>query len=363
MTLKNNPEPSVYNLYPTDWQRAAIGRDTTVLDAISHLDKTCLQICLVVDDQHKLLGTVTDGDIRRGLLNGVGLNQNIDEIMEKNPIVEHVGINHQKIISSMSHNHLRHLPLVSENGEIHGLYLARYGNVTESKCNSLVIMAGGLGERLLPLTKECPKPMIKVAGKPILQHLVERAVNCGFIDITISVNYLKEQIIEYFGDGSKFGAFINYLEEDQRLGTAGALSLINKIPQSPFLVSNGDLISGVDFETMIKFHTENQAQITIAVRMHEIQNPFGVLYLDGHNVVKIEEKPIYRSFVNAGIYVFNPEILSHFNDATHCDMPDLIQRAREAGNKVVAFPLHEDWNDVGNIDDLLRVQKTQGSDS
>jgi NDP-sugar pyrophosphorylase family protein len=217
-------------------------------------------------------------------------------------------------------------------------------------------MAGGLGERLRPLTDSCPKPMLHVGGKPILENILESFIDQGFCNFFISVNYMAEAIIDYFGDGSCWGVSINYLREDKRLGTAGALSLLPSTPEEPFFVMNGDLLTKIRFDSMLQFHKEHKAAATMAVREYDFQVPYGVVKMNGAQIQSIDEKPIHKFFVSAGIYLLAPEVMAHVPNGQHLDMPNLFEQTSSAGGVATAFPLREYWIDIGRLEEFEKAQ-------
>jgi dTDP-glucose pyrophosphorylase len=339
------------------WQSTLLKPASTIQQAIYSLEKSGMQIVMVVSEDNKLVGTLTDGDIRRALLKGCNLDSYIDEIIHRNPLVIPPGVARELILQLMQANVIRQLPMVDENGSVVGLYVWD-SIIGPTQCeNIMVIMAGGQGARLHPHTENCPKPMLEVGGKPILQHIIERASRDGFHNFTISLYYLGEMIEEYFGRGDKFGVNIQYLREQTPLGTAGCLSLFNKMPKLPFVVTNGDVLTDINYGELLDFHIRHSADATMAVRQHEIQNQFGVVKTSGIEIEGFEEKPIYRSHVNAGIYILNPESLNLLAHGQHCDMPTLFERLKDNSMKTIAYPMHEPWLDVGRPEDLLAARK------
>jgi NDP-sugar pyrophosphorylase family protein len=217
-------------------------------------------------------------------------------------------------------------------------------------------MAGGLGTRLRPLTEECPKPLIKVGGQPILQTVLEGFRAQGFHKFYISVNYKSEMIEQYFGDGRRWDASIEYLREEKRLGTAGPLSLLPETPESAVLVANGDLLTNLNFARLLSYHTEHRAMATMGVRQYSLQVPYGVIEIDGQCISHIQEKPTEKYFVNAGIYALEPDAVAQIPGKTFYDMPELFEDLIAAGEEVTAFPIQEYWQDIGQPDDLHRAQ-------
>ena len=335
------------------WKRAAIPANSTLRDAARNLSESSLRICLVVSETSKLIGTITDGDIRRGLLRGLNLDNSVAEVMNRSPLVVPPGITLDTLIKIMSINKILQLPEVGSDGEIFGLHAIDEIEPVRSVDALMVIMAGGKGTRLLPHTETCPKPMLKVKGRPMMAHILEHALSEGFSKVIISVNYLGHLVEEYFGDGRQFGLEIEYLREMNPLGTAGALSLISQRPDDPFVVTNGDVLTDVKYADILDFHKRYEADATMAVRLYEWQHPFGVVELNGLEICGFEEKPVARSHINAGVYVLSPSSLTLLEKNEQCDMPQLFERIRQRGGRVIAYPMHEPWLDVGRSQDFL----------
>ena len=337
------------------WRTVVLPLNSTIKQAIAKLNETGLQIVLVIDDSDILLGTVTDGDIRRGLLRGLGLEEPIKSVMRSNSLVVPPEMSREMIVQLMHANRLRQTPVVDSNHKVVGLHLWDEINSPAERPNLMVIMAGGLGTRLRPPTETCPKPMLVVAGKPMLEHIIERAKTEGFGRFIISVKYLGHMIEDYFSSGERLGVQINYLKETTPLGTAGALGLLNPRPELPFVVTNGDVLSDIKYGELIDFHARHSAVATMAVRLHEWQHPFGVVQTQGVDIIGFEEKPIARTHINAGIYALSPDALNEMVANTHCDMPTLFEQLQSKGKRTVAYPMHEPWLDVGRPEDLSRA--------
>jgi dTDP-glucose pyrophosphorylase len=338
------------------WRKALLSQGATIQQAISNLDESGVQIALVICAQGRLLGSVTDGDVRRGLLKGLELNGPVEQIMSANPMVVPPEMGREMVLHLMHANKIHQVPIVDADRCVVGLHL--WDEVVEAaeRPNTMVIMAGGVGKRLLPFTEDCPKPMLPVGGKPMLELIIDRAKMDGFTHFIVSVHYLGHMIEEYFGDGQKWGVNITYLHEDSPLGTAGAISLLNPRPKAPFVVTNGDVLSDIRYGEMLDFHLRHGALATMAVRLHEWQNPFGVVRTEGISIVGFDEKPIHRTYVNAGIYVLDPAVLDHLVAGNVCDMPTLFERVQQEGQSTIAYPMHEPWLDVGRPDDLQRAR-------
>ena len=257
----------------------------------------------------------------------------------------------------MDSKEILQLPLIDDSFIVAGLYLRSFSSSPNPIENPIVIMAGGLGKRLMPRTENCPKPMLEVRGKPILQHIIESAKNSGFKNFIISLNYLGHMIEDFFGDGQSFGINITYVTEEDPLGTAGALSLINPVPSVPIIVANGDLISDIDFGDLLNFHLQNNAIASMAVRVFENKQNFGVVRTEGIDIIGFEEKPVIKTKVNAGVYALNPEALLAMEYNTRCDMPSLFTKLQKRNNKTLAYLIYESWTDVGREDDYLKVNR------
>jgi dTDP-glucose pyrophosphorylase len=339
------------------WRQARIPPDATLQQAIRNLDESGLQIALVISPEGILLGTVTDGDIRRGLLRGLELASPIESIMYREPLVAPPTLGRDTVLQLMHANKLHQLPVVDEGRRVVGLHLWDELLAPSKRPNPMIIMAGGQGTRLRPHTENCPKPLLPVAGKPMLEHIIERARAEGFQHFILAIHYLGHMIEEYFGDGSRWQVKIEYLREELPLGTAGALGLLSPRPQVPVLVTNGDVLTDIRYSELLDFHVRHGAAATMAVRLHEWQHPFGVVRTKGVDIVGFEEKPVSRSHINAGIYVLEPGALAALNVGEHCDMPTLFSRLKERPARTIVYPMHEPWLDVGRADDLERAQK------
>jgi dTDP-glucose pyrophosphorylase len=340
-----------------NWEKAVIPENASLRDAAGNLTSSSLRIVLVLDAAGKLLGTISDGDIRRGLLRGLTLNSHVKEILRKNPFVAPEGMPQSLVRQLMVANKVQQIPEIDAEGRVVFLHTWDEMVATESISNKMVIMAGGKGVRLRPHTENCPKPMLLVGGKPMLQHIIERARDNGFREILLSVNYLAHIIEDFFGDGSALGVNIGYVHEESPLGTAGSLSMICDLVGEPFVVTNGDVVTDIRYSDLLEFHKRQEAVGTMAVRLHEWQHPFGVVQMDGLNIIGFEEKPISRSHINAGIYALSPLALKELNHGEFCDMPTLFERLQARSHKTTAYPMHEPWLDVGQHDDLYAANK------
>jgi dTDP-glucose pyrophosphorylase len=349
---------------PNDsWRRSMLPAESTIYQAIDCLDRVGLKIVLVTSPEGVLLGTISDGDVRRGLLKGLSLDSPITEVMWRSPLVVPIGLSLELVHQLMVANKVHQIPVVDDEHRMQGLHLWNELVTPQVRPNLMVIMAGGKGTRLRPQTENCPKPLLEVAGKPILEHIIERAKLEGFYRFLVAVHYLGHMIEDYFGDGRKLGVDIQYLREESPLGTAGALSLMQTPPEEPFVVTNGDVLTDIRYGELVDFHSRNHAKATMAVRAHEWQHPFGVVQLRGLEVIGFEEKPIVKTHINAGVYVLEPSVLGLLSPKEVCDMPTLFERLQGEAMRTVAYPMHEPWMDIGRIDDLNNANQMNGSNN
>ena len=338
------------------WRESVLPLNSTVKDSIVLLGKISHKIILIINEDDSIKGTISDGDIRRGLLKGLELSSSIESIINFSPWTVFSTVNKKSVFDLMVTNKLLHVPVIDSQKRVVGLYVWDEINIPKVRPNIMVIMAGGKGTRLMPHTDNCPKPLLKVSGKPILEHIILRARNQGFHHFILAIHYLGEMIEEYFGNGDKFGIKIEYLHEESPLGTVGALSLVKTIPKEPLIITNGDTITKIGYGDIVDFHNFQQAAATMAVRSYELQNQFGVVETSGIEVIGYEEKPIYRSNINAGVYVIEPSSLKYLVKHEPTDMPNLLNTLREKNNKVIAYHIHEDWHDIGRPYDLLSIE-------
>lgn len=346
-----------------DWRTTLVPLGSTIQQAIYSLEASGTQIVLVVSEGNMLVGTLTDGDIRRAFLKGFKLESIIDEVIHRSPLAVPPEISRDLVLQLMQINKIHQLPIVDQEGKVVGLHV--WDNIIAPKAieNMMLIMAGGKGTRLRPHTENCPKPMLEVGGKPMLQHIIEKATSDGFKNFVISLHYLGHMVEEHFGDGRNYGVHIDYLRENAPLGTAGCLSLLTKIPELPFIVTNGDVLTDIHYNEFLDFHNRHEASATMAVRQHEIQNQFGVVRTRGVEIEGFEEKPIYRSHVNAGIYVLEPSVLKQLERQQHCDMPTLFERIKQNAGRTIVYPMHEPWLDVGRPTDLELARNNFSNES
>lgn len=340
-----------------NWQKVIVSPNTTIREVLEIIDKEALRVAIVVLGCDTLVGIVTDGDIRRGILQGIELSAPVSTIMNNNPTSANVSLSSVELKTLMQERKILSLPIVDDSGKLVGLKTLYDTLVVDKRENPVFIMAGGFGTRLRPLTDHCPKPMLKVGGKPMLETLINNFKNYGFYKFFISTHYLPEVIMNHFGDGSNFGIEITYIHETTPLGTGGALSLLPKsLPKEPLIMINGDILTNVDFAKVLDFHVKQHSDATMCVRDYEIKVPFGVIEGTGHEITNIVEKPTYRYFVNAGIYVISNHIIESLPNNEHLDMPTLFEQKQKVGCKTLKFPIHEYWLDVGRHDDFNKAQ-------
>ena len=328
---------------------------STIEDAVKNLDIVAIKIVLVFNSNGVFVGTISDGDIRRALLSGLNFQSQIDGIVHRGALVVPPNVGRETVLQLMVANKIQQIPVLNDVGEVVGLHLWDEVTSNPSRSNVMVIMAGGKGTRLRPHTETCPKPLLPIAGKPMLEHIIENAKQEGFSKFIISINYLGEMIVDHFGSGEHWDVQIGYVREDSPLGTAGALGLLDPVPAEPFVITNGDVITDIRYGELLDFHKRCHASATMAVRVHEWQNPFGVVQTNGVEIVGFEEKPVVRSHINAGVYALSPEVLGLMAPHAHCDMPTLFERAKAQGLQTVAYPMHEPWLDVGRPTDLAQA--------
>ena len=339
-----------------NWKKVIVSPETTLRESIAIIDSSGLQVAIVIESG-RLVGLLNDGDVRRAILQGYDLNTSTATVMNCNPITAHASTSANDLLSLMRHKVLHHIPLLDDNLQVVDLVTLDSLVGLIARPNWVVLMAGGIGSRLMPLTKNCPKPMLYVGDKPILENIIDSFVAQGFHNFFLSVNYLAEIIHEYFGDGSKFGINIRYLNENKKLGTGGALSILPDKPNESLIVMNGDLLTRVNFDQILNFHEEHRADATMAVRKYDFQVPYGVVNVDGTKIISIDEKPVHNFFVNAGIYVFSPEALNYMPNETSFDMPAFFEKLLLSGKKIKAYHIREDWVDVGRIEELERAKQ------
>ncbi len=332
----------------------------TIKEALVIIDSGAIKFTIVVDENDKLIGTLTDGDIRRGFLTGKTLDDSIEDIYFKSPTIAMIATSKEEIINICTSKKIYQIPIIDKDRKVVEVAMLDELLKPQSYPNKVVLMVGGLGTRLRPLTDDTPKPLLKVGGKPIIETIMMSFVKHGFKDFILSVNYKSEMFEEYFGDGSRFGINIEYAHEEKRLGTAGALSLIRDKLQDDFFVMNGDLLTNVNFENLLKFHQENESQGTMCVREYDFQVPYGVVDVVGGKIQSITEKPTHKFFVSAGIYMLSSSVLKYIPDDEFYDMPTLFEKLIETNENAISFPLREYWLDIGRIEEFEKANREYG---
>lgn len=339
------------------WESVVVSPDTPLAEAIRRIDKSGLQVALVLSEERRLLGIVTDGNIRRAILSGKDLDVPASQVMHPQPSAAPETASREELLALMRRKHIHHVPLLDDAGVVTGLATLDELTGVAERPNWVVLMAGGLGTRLQPLTNNYPKPLLPVGGKPILEKILESFAEQGFKRVFVSLNYKAEMIRDHFGTGSRWGVQIDYVHETTRLGTAGALSLLPERPTAPLVVMNGDLLTSTNFDSLLQFHADQGATATMAVREYDFQVPYGVVRLDGDRMSAIEEKPVQKFFVNAGIYALSPEALDYVPANTFFNMPTLFERVIASGRTTAAYPLREYWLDIGRLEEFERAQR------
>lgn len=332
-----------------------VSKNYTIKEVLTVIKSGAMKIALVMEN-NKLIGTITDGDIRDALLNGLELSDTIENVYNKNPIVCYENNSSQEIIDKLINKKILQIPILNAKNEVIGIEEIDELIKPHLKNNKVVLMVGGLGTRLRPLTEDTPKPMLKVGDKPILETIVLNFRKYGFINIVMCVNYKSNVIEDYFGDGSKFDVNIEYVYEDDRMGTAGALSLLQEKPSETFFVMNGDLLTNINFEHLLNHHIENNSFATMCLRKYEYDIPYGVVDIDEESKIKsIKEKPKYSYFLNAGIYLVEPEVLDYIPKNEFFDMPSLFDIMLNNDKVCSSYTIKEYWLDIGRLSDYEKA--------
>lgn len=343
-----------------DVSKAAIFGDMPMREAIRVIDSSGLKIALVITSDRKLQGVVTDGDIRRALLAGDGLDTPVTKFMHVQPRTALVGTEKAVLMGRLRHEQILHLPIVDGEGILHDLaYLPAFEQLSHQE-NQVVVMAGGLGTRLRPLTETIPKPLVHVGDRPLIDTIVDALVAQGFADITFCVNYLGHMLEDHLQDGSRYGARFTFVREEQRMGTAGALSLLPMRPTLPFFVMNADILTTLDFQAMLDYHKSSSAMASMAVNTFKFEVPFGVVEVKERYLQGIREKPQYNYLVNAGIYLLEPSVLDYVPNNQFFDMTSLFERLLEMDLPAAVFPVREEWLDIGRHEDLAKANSEFG---
>ncbi len=339
-----------------NWKNCCVTSDTSLIEVMRVIDKSGLQIALVVNEDMHLLGIITDGDVRRGILKNLPFSAPAKEIMNSSPLS--ITVNHEKsyAMNLMLKHSVSQLPVLDESGRLVNLCRMEDLLHKNQRDNAVLLMAGGLGMRLRPLTENVPKPLLKVGNKPILETILESFIASGFHRFYFAVNYKHEMIEEYFGNGANYGVEINYIHEKKRMGTAGALYFLPHDLTEPVIVMNGDLLTDVNFGEFVDFHLEQNAVATMGVREYSYQIPYGVINYDGDKITSITEKPTLNFYVNAGIYVLSPESVNSVNEEAFLNMPDLFDKFIKEDKRTALYPVRGYWLDIGHIDQFKQAQ-------
>ena len=341
-----------------NWQSIILPPSATIREAMRSLDNGSLRISLIVDSENKLLGTVTDGDIRRALLRDANMDDAISQVMNAQPITASSLSTREQRLQLMNKHDLTAIPLVNETNQVIGLETLHQAMAPEKLDNPVFIMAGGFGTRLQPLTDHCPKPMLRVGDKPMLEHLINQFAELGFYNFYISTHYLPEVIHQHFGDGSKWNVNIHYVHEEKPLGTGGALGLLpQNLPDMPVIMMNGDVLTKLNYAQLLKHHIANKFDATVCVREDEHRVPFGVIETENQLITSVVEKPTYRYKINTGIYVLNPEIVKSVQPGLVIDMPTLLEKHRGDSKRIGTFTSYDYWLDIGQMKDYQKAQR------
>lgn len=346
-----------------NWEDTLIKPDGSIETSMQIIDKTSSRAALVVDSDRKLLGIVTDGDVRRAILRRASLDSPVSEVMTKNPTTALSSEPFSKIEALMRQKQLLQIPILDDDGVVVGLETIDSISEVKSIDCDVVLMAGGFGKRLYPLTKDTPKPMLKIGNKPLLEMIIERFVEQGFKNFHMPVHYKSEIIKSHFGDGSNFGAKINYVNEDKPLGTAGAVKLVGDNVSENFIVMNADIMTEINYEHLLEFHKQHNSHSTMCLREYEHTIPYGVVEMDGDNISKITEKPTSKHFVSAGIYVLNKAVCDYIPHDEYFDMPSLFEKLIADGKETCGFPIHEYWLDIGRMEDYNKIREDYGDEA
>ena len=336
-------------------EKCIVYGEGNIKKVINAIEKGGLRIAIVLDKGNQLQGTISDGDIRRGLLKGLTLSSSYFQVLRRNCFTANLQRGRADILKMMRDNAISQIPIITRDNEFIGLEISEELLPAKSqfiKPNYALLMAGGRGSRLRPITDDCPKPLLPINNKPILEIILEQCINSGIRNFYISVNYLAEKIINYFGDGSNWNVNIEYLKEDLPLGTAGALKLLPKVLNDSLILINGDVLTKTKFQNVLEYHLINDAEITICAREQILNSPYGVIEVEGINFTSMVEKPSFRQLVNAGIYVLSPAVIELVREERYLDMPELINLCKGKAKKIIVYPVHEYWLDIGKPESL-----------
>jgi dTDP-glucose pyrophosphorylase/CBS domain-containing protein len=333
-----------------------IAPEASITEAMAQLDKAATGVLLICDKVRHLLGLLTDGDFRRAILQRKPLSEPCATIASSHPITSPVSVSSSEALRIMKEHDISQLPVVDSEGKVQKLILSKDIVPNRELALSAVVMAGGFGTRLLPLTENVPKPMLPVGGRPLLELTIAQLRRAGIKNVNVTTHYLSETISDYFGTGEMFGVRLNYLQEEHPLGTAGGIKLLKQFDDT-MLVINGDILTGAPFGAMLDYHRAYHADLTIGVRKYEVQVPFGVVECEDVHVKGLEEKPSLSFFINAGTYLIEPAVRDFIPAGQRFDMTELISKLIEAGRTVVSFPIMEYWLDMGRHEDYAKAQQ------
>lgn len=339
-----------------NWKNTLLKPTLTMEDAINVLTKESLRIVIVADVDRRILGIVTDGDIRRALVRGCNIKSPVSEFMHKNPLVASSEDSRESIVSMMKEKDVLVVPVVNEQSQVIGVETLSQLLDARKYDNPVFLMAGGFGKRLSPLTDDTPKPLLKVGSKPILETILEQFARYGFHSFFISVHYKADMLKDYFGNGEKWGINIQYVHEKEPLGTAGSIGLLPNF-DLPVIVMNGDLLTKVNFERLLEFHEDSGGSATMCVREYDFEVPYGIIESDENRVRRIVEKPVHSFFVNAGIYIISPELVRSIDGSNYLDMPSFLNSKLDDGEQINVYPVHEYWVDIGRMDEYQLARK------
>lgn len=340
-----------------NFKKTILNSKSTISEAIKSLNESGLNIILVLDEKNKYIGTVTDGDIRRSLVNNFNLKKKISQITNKNSKFLIGRNSRETIINFMLKHKIQRLPILSH--KRFPIKLIQIEDFIKNIKNDypFVIMAGGKGKRMMPLTKKIPKPMLKINNKPIIEFIIEKAKKEGFKNFYISVNYLRDKIINHLNDGKKLNINIKYLKERSALGTVGSLSMLPKSISEPILLTNGDIITDLNYKNLINFHIKNKADLTVSMGLQQYENPFGIINSKGTKLISLIEKPITYNYVNAGIYVLNSNLVNYISKTKKMDIPEFLKTLSKKKKKICVYPILEKWIDIGDKNKLKLINE------
>lgn len=359
--FSNKSDASLFSKNKNYWKKTIIKKNNNLGHVIKNLNDSGLKISLIVDMNKKFIGTITDGDVRRGLLNGLNLKDKINSIINYKPVFLTNQSDRETALKLMKDNFIENIPIINSQKKICGLfYVNELISPKQKKINNtkIVIMAGGLGKRLMPLTKNKPKPLLEIQGKPMLEHLVLNIKKFGFYNFIFSINYLGSMIRERFKNGKDLNVTIKYIKENKPLGTAGSLYKLKSLKNQNIIITNCDIFSDIDYANVLEYHKSNSADATMVVRHYEIANPFDVVEAKGKKFVSFKTKPLKYENINAGIYVLNSKVLKYLKNNKREDMPSFFKKLNDKKFNVIVYPMYEKWADIGNINYIKKNQLT-----